>query len=278
MPLVRYACANCGTWQPWFAHEPPPHCPTCMDVRNALPENGWDFRSAARVSEQLQTTWSEALPGVLGFSCTPGFGLGGTGWLLTRPEGNVAFEGAPWYTRPALEHIASLGGIRWLSSSHVHGFGALWQLQERFDPLLVLHRDALSYTKAFKVRWPVDDEHTLAPDLTLHHVNGHYEGHSVMYDARTRSLFSGDALKVELGARGQPVGLSCHKGFHYAIPLSHAELRRYREVFERLPFENVFTPFEFARGVTREHALALFDRLLSGMPHTNAIALEELSS
>jgi hypothetical protein len=277
VPLVRYACAHCGTWQPWFAHEPPPHCPTCMDVRNALPENGWDFHSTARVSEQLETRWSEALPGVLGFSCTPPFGLGGTGWLLVRPEGNVAFEGAPWYARPALDHIASLGGIRWLSSSHVHGFGALWQLQERFAPLLVLHRDALPYTKAFKVRWPVDDEHTLAPDLTLHHVDGHYEGHCVLYDARTRSLFSGDALKVELDPGGDPVGLSCHKGFHYAIPLSHAELRRYRAVLERLPFENVFTPFEFARGVTREHALALFDRLLSGMPHTNPIPLEELS-
>ena len=278
MPLVRYACANCGTWQPWFAHEPPPHCPTCMDVRNALPEDGWDFRSASRVSEQLRTHWYEAIPGVLGFHCTPAFGLGGTGWVLVRPEGNVGFEGAPFYSREALAHLESLGGLRLLSSSHVHGFGALWQLQERFDPLLVLHRDALPFTKAFRVRWPVDDEHTLAPELTLHHVNGHYEGHAVMFDARTRSLFCGDTLKVDLEPDGRPRALSCHKGFHYAIPLSHDELRHYRSVFERLPFENVFTPFEFARGVTRAHALALFDRLLAGRPHTQPIALQELSS
>lgn len=277
MPLSRYACCNCGSWQPWFSHERPPHCPICMDVRNALPENGWEFRSAAQVSETLETSWYEALPGVLGFHCTPSFGLGGTGWLLRRSEGNVAFEGAPWYSRQALEHLASLGGIQVLSASHPHGFGALWQLQERFDPLLVLHRDAVPYTKAFQVRWPVDDEHELAPGLTLHCVGGHYEGQCVMYDARTRSLFCGDVLKVELDARGRPVALSSHKGFHAAIPLSHDELHRYRAVLEWLPFENVFTPFEFARGVTRAHALALFDRLLAGMPHTRPIPMEELS-
>ena len=277
MPLVRYACAHCGTWQPWFAHEPPPHCPTCMDVRNSLPEDGWDFRSAARVSEQLKTVWFEALPGILGYHCTPGFGLGSTGWLLLRPEGNVAFEGAPWYSSLALEHLASVGGIRWLSASHVHGFGALWQLQEHFEPVLVLHKDAVPHTKAFQVRWPVEDVHRLAPDLTLLPVGGHYEGQCVLYDACTRSLFCGDVLKVELDARGQPVGLSCHKGFHAAIPLSHGELRRYRDVLEQLPFENVFTPFEFARGVTRAHALALFNQLLSGMPHTRPVSLKELS-
>jgi hypothetical protein len=248
-----------------------------MDVRNGLPAHGWEFRSAAQVSELLTTEWDEALPGVLGFRATPAFGLGSVGWVLRRPEGNVAFEAAPWYSRRALEYLASLGGLQVASASHPHGFGALWQLQERFDPVLVLHRDAVPYTKAFQVRWPVDDEHTLAPELTLHPVGGHYEGHCVLYDARTRSLFCGDVLKVDLDARGRPLGLSCHKGFHAAIPLSHGELRRYRAVLARLPFENVFTPFEHARGVTRAHALALFDRLLSGMPHTRPIPMEELS-
>ncbi len=69
--------------------------------------------------------------------------------------------------------------------------------------------------------------------------------------AHTRSLFSGDTLEVERDERGRAVALSCHEGF--------------------------LIPFEFARGVTRAHALALFDRLLAGMPHTRPIALKELS-
>ena len=41
MALRPYSCGNCGHWQRWFA--PPPSCPVCTDVRNALPEDGWDF-------------------------------------------------------------------------------------------------------------------------------------------------------------------------------------------------------------------------------------------
>jgi len=42
MPLIQYACAHCGFWQPWFAGQDPIGCPVCMDVRNALPP---DFRN-----------------------------------------------------------------------------------------------------------------------------------------------------------------------------------------------------------------------------------------
>ena len=42
MPLSPWTCTNCGHWQRWFAT--PPSCPVCTDVRNALPDDGWDFR------------------------------------------------------------------------------------------------------------------------------------------------------------------------------------------------------------------------------------------
>ncbi len=276
MPLTQYACSNCGHWQPWFQDQQPIACPVCTDVRNALPEDRWDFRKATRVGSELTTHWEEVLPGLWGFSCHPKFGLGATGWLLVRPDGNVGFEGTPWYTDAALQQIESLGGVRVLAASHPHGYGALWQLQDAFEPILVIHREDLKYTKAFRVTWPADDCHELAPGLTLHHTGGHYEGHSVLYDADRRALFCGDALKIDFHPNGRPRAISCHKGYHYEIPLSHAELRRYREVFAELPFERAFTPFEYAEGVTRRHAIALYDLLLAGQPHTTAVELENL--
>ncbi len=277
MPLTRYACSHCGFWQPWFDHEPPLGCPVCMDVRNALPPDGWDFRRVRDLDGAVTNRWAEVLPGVCGFSCVPAFGLGSTGWLIRRPDGNVAFEGAPFYTEAALDEIERLGGIRVLAGSHPHGFGALWQLQERFDPVVVIHREGLRYTKAFRVTWPADDAHDLAPGLRLHGTEGHYEGHAILHDAERRALFCGDCLKVDLDGGGRPVGLSAHKGFHYQIPLSHDEIRRYREVFARLDFEHVLTPFEHAAGVTRAHALGLFDRLLSGPPTAKPFPLESLA-
>ena len=200
MPLIQYACAHCGFWQPWFAGQSPIGCPVCMDVRNALPPDGWDFRTVDDLTGKVTTRWVEALPGIVGFSCDPAFGLGSTGWLLLREEGNIAFEGAPFYTPEALDEIERLGGISILAGSHPHGFGALWQLAERFDPTVVIHRDGLRYTKAFRVSWPADDVHQLAPGLTMIATQGHYEGHAVLHDARDRALFCGDCLKVDLDA------------------------------------------------------------------------------
>jgi hypothetical protein len=142
---------------------------------------------------------------------------------------------------------------------------------------VVIHRDGLRYTKAFRVSWPADDVHQLAPGLTMIATQGHYEGHAVLHDARDCALFCGDCLKVDLDVEARPVALSCHKGFHYQIPLSHDEVRRYRAVFAELEFEHVFTPFEHASGVTRAHALGLFDRLLAGPPSTRPIPLEVLA-
>ena len=99
--------------------------PICTDVRNALPDDGWDFRRFEHVQSALQTSWEEVCPGIFGFHCSPNFGLGGTGWLILREGGNIAFEAAAVYTEKALAEIVQLGGIAMLSSSHPQGFGAL---------------------------------------------------------------------------------------------------------------------------------------------------------
>lgn len=276
MPLSRTACTHCGHWHLYFTGQQPPACIVCSDVRNALPPDGWDFADVERVGRTLTNHWYEAMPGVNGVYATPKFGLGATGWIIAAEGGNVAFEGAPFYQANALAHIEALGGITTLASSHPHGFGALWQLQEHFSPTLVIHKNGVQFTKAFRVTWPADDVHELAPGLTLHYVGGHYEGHSVLFDATRAAIFAGDALKIDFDPDGRPRAISCHKGYHYEIPLSHGEIRHYREVFATLPFEHVFTPFEYAAGVTREHALALFDKLLAEKPSTKPVSLSLL--
>ena len=291
MALIQYACRHCGHWQPWFDHSEPPFCPVCTDVRNALPEDGWNWATAADADAELTAHARELIPGKLwGLSCTPKFGLGATGWLLIHPRGNVAFEAAPRYSPEALETIRSLGGIKVLSSSHPHGYGGLWQLQEEFSPALPLQKEDLKYSKAFKVTRPYDDRHEIYPGLTLRHTGGHYEGHSVLYWDEIAACFCGDALKIDFAGEGRgsadgpggpaddgstrtgtAVAISCHKGFHYQIPLSPDELRKYRDVFADLPFSTALTPFEYAPGVTREHAVKLYELLLEGRPHTTPV-------
>ncbi len=275
MPLKPYACANCGHWQRYFA--PPPDCPVCTDTRNDLPEDGWRFLSVEEVRPMLRGHWRRLERDMVAFSVSPPLGLNGTGWLLLHPEGNIAFEAAPFYTDEMLAEIERLGGIRFLAASHVHGYGALWQLQDVFRPeVLAIQKEDLRLTKAFRVTWPYDEALELAPGLVLHHVGGHYEGQAVLHDAGRRVLFCGDAFKVDQDEAGNSTAVSTHKAFHKSIPLTPDEIRRYRDVIAGLDFDTVCTPFEHAPGIGREIALAVLDDQLRRPPGVRHIPVDEL--
>ena len=276
MPLEPYACANCGYWQRYFA--PPPDCPVCTDTRNDLPHDGWRFLPVPEIASMLTGHWRSLRPDMVAFSTSPPLGLNGTGWLLLHQDGNTAFEAAPFYTAAMLSEIERLGGIRFLAASHAHGYGALWQLQDVFQPeVLAIQKDDLRMTKAFRVTWPYDDALELRPGLTLHHVGGHYEGQAVLHDEHRRILFCGDAFKVDQNERGENLAVSTHKAFHKEIPLTRGELRRYRDVIAPLDFDTVCTPFEYAPGVTRAVALAVLDDGLRGPPGVRHIPMRDLA-
>lgn len=272
MPLSPFACTNCGHWQRYFAV--PPNCPICSDVRNDLPPNGWEFVTPEVLAPQLQYHWREAIPGVWEFWSTPRFGLDSHGWLLIYPEGNVAFEAAPYYNDAQLQKIEELGGIDTLASSHPHGYGAFYQLQDHFRPELLIQKDDLEWTKAFRVTIPYDETFEVRPGLTLHHTGGHYAGHSVLHDAVRRAVFAGDALKIDFDPDGTAARISCHKAYHKQIPLSRDEACRYRAVFETLDFTSVFTPFEYATDTSTKAALALLDEVIAGPPFTRSVPIQ----
>lgn len=265
MPLSHYACANCGFWQAYFA--PPPDCPVCTDVRNDLPRDGWRFLPEAEIAASRYTAARQAAPGLWAFTTTPPLGLAGTGWLICQEGGNIAFEAAPYYSAPALGRLRDLGGVQMLAASHVHGYGALFQLQREFDPpILAIHSDDLQLTKAFRVTWPYDEPIEIAPGYMLIPVGGHYAGQAVLHDAHAGRLFCGDMFKVDQDGEGRSRALSSHKAFHKNIPLTHRELRRYRDVIADLDFDSLCTPFEYAPEVGRDVALAALDAALSRPP------------
>ena len=263
MPLSHFACANCGFWQ---LHFDPPDCPVCTDVRNDLPEDGWHFLPEREVADTHEGDAKQIADDLWAFTTTPHLGLGGTGWLIVRDGGNIAFEAAPFYSDAMLARIEALGGIAMLAASHPHGYGALHQLQTAFDPTLALHRDDLRYSKAFRVTAPYDDTLELVPGYTLHHVGGHYAGQAALHDAKAKRLFCGDMFKIDQDETGRSTHVSSHKAFHKDIPLTHGELQHYRDVIAPLDFEAVLTPFEYAPEIDRTIALAVLDEALSRPP------------
>jgi hypothetical protein len=128
------------------------------------------------------------------------------------------------------------------------------------------------------VSWPYDDFLEPLPGLELHRTAGHFDGHAVLYDRARKICFCGDALKFELDPADfrRATTISAHKAFVRGVPLTPAELRRYRDVFERLDFVQTWTPFEPARNCGRAEVLALIDQLLAGRAHAAPVPLDRL--
>jgi hypothetical protein len=276
MALTHYACTHCGGWILWFDSREPVYCQNCMDVRNALPNEDFTYLHIDDAKGKFHTKWQEVLPGFWEFWTEPQLGLGSHGWLIQRDEGNIAFEAAPYYDEASRQKLESLGGIKILAASHPHGYGALWQLQEFFDPELIIHKDDLQHTKAFRVNHPIDDRYAIDDHRQMLRLGGHYEGQTALHDGEHDILFLGDALKIDFADDGSCKALSCHKGYHYAIPLTREELLHYREVFSRFPFRRVCTPFEFGRDVDQRLAIALVDYLLDNGIHTSPVPVNTL--
>lgn len=277
LDLPAFFCDNCGFWQRHF--DEPGSCPLCLDARHVLPQTGWRFRTRAEAERLYPCHWAEIEAGVWRFSNDPVSGIGSSGYLIRTEAGNLAFEGCAVYSEAALDAIAALGGVQVLAASHPHSYGAIWQLQDRFDPELALHPGDLAWSGALCVSWPFDDRLEPLPGLELHLTAGHFDGHTVLYDRARRILFCGDCLKFELDPEDarRATTISAHKAFVRGIPLTPGELTRYRDVFAPLDFVQTWTPFEQARNSGRGEALALIDAMLAGRPHAYPVPLDTLA-
>ena len=275
MPLSHYCTEHSGFWQK--RPSPPESCPVCEDYRHPLPPDGYEFLTPGEVDDHVSVDWTEVLPGITMFWTEPQIGVGSRGFLVEHPNGNIAFEGATWYDDAALDHIESLGGIQYLSASHAHVYGALWRLSERFSPETVIQEAELPYAQAFPVTWPFDGRAELTPGATLHHTGGHTPGHAVLHLADRRLLFCGDALKFTLDEYpvGDAVSISTHRAYDAHIPLTHADIRQYRDLMEPLDFDAVITPWEVVPSGGKDAALHLFAEQLSGRPFADPLPLNE---
>lgn len=274
MPLSYYSCSNCGFWQRYFAA--PPACPVCSDVRNDLPADGWNFVPAEEFTMreergEIKCVWREIDDGIWIFSNDKPIGIGSSGYLIERETGNIAFESPGWWTQAAIEKLDQLGGVKFMSASHPHGFGAIHQLEDNFPgATIAFQREAVQFTKALAINLVFDDVLAIDEATTLYHVGAHYEGQTVLHYEPAKILFCGDALKFEFDDAGATVGLSCHKAFHKQIPLSKKEIENYLNVIGNLDFRQACSPFEHAPDVTTEMARELYENQLASHRTTAA--------
>jgi glyoxylase-like metal-dependent hydrolase (beta-lactamase superfamily II)/ferredoxin len=116
---------------------------------------------------------------------------GAASFLIVRPEGNVLID-SPRASRPLLEEIARLGGVKTLLLTHRDDVADHQMLVDRFGCARVMHEDdadGLPIESIIRGTEPVALDH----ELTVIPVPGHTRG-SIALLYREKYLFTGDHL------------------------------------------------------------------------------------
>jgi glyoxylase-like metal-dependent hydrolase (beta-lactamase superfamily II)/ferredoxin len=185
--------------------------------------------------------------------------FGASSYLITRPSGNVLVD-SPRATRPLLERLEALGGVRFLFLTHRDDVADHAVFRQRFGCERILHRaDVTAETRG--VERIVDGDAPIALDgeLTVIPVPGHTRGSAALW--YRDFLFTGDHLAADEDRAGE---LDAWPGVCW---YSWAEQTRSMARLRDFAFRRVL-PGHGRRffAATHEELRAALDRLIARMP------------
>ncbi|MGZ4294966.1 MAG: MBL fold metallo-hydrolase [Solirubrobacteraceae bacterium] len=199
-----WICPACGANFPPSA-APPERCPLCEDERQWVPPTGQRWTTMTQLAgDGYRSLVEDVEPGLTGIACEPNVGVGQRALLVSTAEGNLLWDPAPFVDRAAFDAVRAAGGLRAISSSHPHMYGAAVEWSHAFDaPILLPEADApwLMRPDAAVRRW--SDALEPLPGVTLVQCGGHFAGSSVLHwaagaDGRG-AILCGDTIFVTPG-------------------------------------------------------------------------------
>jgi glyoxylase-like metal-dependent hydrolase (beta-lactamase superfamily II)/ferredoxin len=130
---------------------------------------------------------------------------GASSYFIVRPEGNVLVD-SPRFASRLVQRLEALGGVRWMFLSHVDDIADHARFRAHFGCDRIIHagelpalaggrraRSGAGGGDGMEIVIEGDEEHRLAPDLTIIPTPGHTRGHQVLLH-RDKFLFTGDHL------------------------------------------------------------------------------------
>ena len=146
----------------------------------------------------------ELEPGLVGVGVDPPFAIGQRALLVRTPEGNLLWDPSGFLDDGMIEAVRGSGGVRVLSASHPHFYGAITQWSNAFDAEILLpEADAAWFPRnASRLRtW--SGSLAVLPGVTLVQCGGHFPGSAVVHWAQgadgAGALLSGDTIFVTPG-------------------------------------------------------------------------------
>jgi hypothetical protein len=234
--MTAYFCSTCGAQ---FAPSPAPpdRCPVCEDERQYVPVSGqrWTTPEELAAGHRVEVR-GEGEFTALGVE--PAFAIGQRALLVPLGERLLMWDCIALVDDAGAEAVERRGGLAAIAISHPHSYTGMVEWARRFDCPVLLH--------AADARWIMrpdplvelwdGDTRDLGHGVTLIRLGGHFAGGTVLHDASTGSLLSGDIVQV--------IPDRSHVGFMYSypnlIPLPEATVTRMAAALEPYAFDAIY--------------------------------------
>lgn len=202
MPV--WICGTCGNHYPETA-SPPTACIICADERQWVPASGQQWTTAADLAAAGHSSDVRELePGLTGIGFDPPVAIGQRALLVQTGEGNLLWDPPGFLDEAAVQAVTSKGGLRAVSASHPHFYGAIVEWSHAFGAEILLpEADAHWLTRPDPAVRTWAGSLPVLPGVTLVQCGGHFPGSSVVHWAGgaggAGALFSGDTIFVTPG-------------------------------------------------------------------------------
>jgi glyoxylase-like metal-dependent hydrolase (beta-lactamase superfamily II) len=234
--MTRFVCATCAAQFP-DSDEPPALCPICTDERQYVPEAGQQWTTL----DELATAHHNEVRSeseLLGVGTEPAIAIGQRALLIPHGDRLVMWDCVTYFDDVAAAEIERRGGLAAIAISHPHYYSGMVDWSEALgDVPILLHEADREWIMRPDPRielWSGDVKE-LAGGLTLLRLGGHFPGGTVLHDASTSTLLSGDIVMVVPDRRF----VSFMWSYPNLIPLPAAEVERIAAALEPWRFERI---------------------------------------
>ncbi|WP_262849532.1 hydrolase [Mumia quercus] len=235
-------CATCGVE---YDEPTPDVCPICADERQWVPADGqhWTTLDDLRAAGQ-RLVWTEREPGRAEITTKPTVGIGQTAQVVTTEHGSLLWDPPGYVDDETATQVLARGPVLAVAASHPHMYGVQAAWGEALDaPVLVCASDAEWLGRRTERVQLWEDDHELAPGLSLHRVGGHFVGAAVALwsaDETGRGLLlSGDTVFPNPDRRS----LGFMRSYPNKIPLSAAVVQAIADRLSGFAFDRIVGNF-----------------------------------
>jgi hypothetical protein len=202
--MPEWICGVCGNHYPEAA-APPSSCVICADERQWVPPAGPRWTTLADLAaDGHRCQVREVEPGLLGIGVDPPVGIGQRALVVVTPQGNLLWDPPGFLDAGAIAEVRRAGGLRAVSASHPHFYGAMADWSREFGAdVLVPEADASWVTRPSPAIRTWSGRLPVLPGVTLVQCGGHFPGSAVVHWADGADgagvLLTGDTIFVTPG-------------------------------------------------------------------------------